>query len=363
MSDIDDRIRQATQLQFDFDRATRLIQKTTKLDTEIQDILKHLKKELRVVKKTIERASNSYNAEDLETANTMLNFLFLNANFLTIADTYKKSLEKEKLKARYDALTNIGSRRLFNERIEDIEKNLSRYHQKGIYPAIFLIDADQFKATNDHPELGHNAGDAALKTLASLLKKQLRTKEKDHPVENEEQRSSNTHDEIYEPDQNIAFRQGGDEFASIYFIVAESIDEAEKKAEQIKYRIREELKFAHFEFNNNLVPIGFSIGEAVFKQDHDTIDEADKKTGIDKLKKNERWVLNAKKLKNTAKEQGKNMIVPRDSRGSISTHVENITINFGESGNNHPPIEYAPNHYEDLSAQAPFDLTPLLSQQ
>ena len=64
-----------------------------------------------------------------------------------------------------DPLTNLYNRRFFNETLDTIQKNQSRY-------AIILMDIDHFKMIND--QYGHHFGDEVLQRVASLLCSQTR---------------------------------------------------------------------------------------------------------------------------------------------------------------------------------------------
>src|SRR5664280_3535739 len=68
-----------------------------------------------------------------------------------------------------DQLTQIANRRGLMQAFE-IEK--ARLERKGGHLSIGLLDIDNFKRLND--ELGHSAGDEALKSLASIVSKTLR---------------------------------------------------------------------------------------------------------------------------------------------------------------------------------------------
>lgn len=87
--------------------------------------------------------------------------------------------------ATTDGLTVLLNRRAFMERLTEESARSSRYEH---YFSFLLIDIDRFKWVND--TYGHPAGDAVLKLLAQVLKRQTRT-------------------------VDIAGRYGGEEFAII----------------------------------------------------------------------------------------------------------------------------------------------------
>ncbi len=68
-----------------------------------------------------------------------------------------------------DQLTKIANRRGL---IQAFDAERARMEREGTQLAIGLLDVDNFKKLND--ELGHNAGDQALKALAEVVSKTLR---------------------------------------------------------------------------------------------------------------------------------------------------------------------------------------------
>ena len=65
--------------------------------------------------------------------------------------------------ARHDALTGLPNRVFMHERMEDLEARVAR----GDVMAVFCVDLDYFKTTND--TLGHAVGDELLKEVAARL--------------------------------------------------------------------------------------------------------------------------------------------------------------------------------------------------
>ncbi len=87
--------------------------------------------------------------------------------------------------AKFDELTGLYNRRMFNVEIEEALRN----RKEEIF--LVLLDLDNFKKVNDR--CGHIIGDEVLKKLGDYLRKFLGQ------------------------DRNIVSRWGGDEFAIIYF--------------------------------------------------------------------------------------------------------------------------------------------------
>jgi diguanylate cyclase (GGDEF)-like protein len=85
---------------------------------------------------------------------------------------------------RTDALTGLPNRRAFDE---DLAREVSRARREGVRLTLAFLDIDGFKPVNDR--FGHDAGDALLRSVASVL---------DH----ESRRGV-----------DLPFRLGGDEFA------------------------------------------------------------------------------------------------------------------------------------------------------
>lgn len=104
-----------------------------------------------------------------------------------ITDIREKELKLEKV-ARVDDLTQLGNRFSFNEAAEKI---LHHAKKSNRLCAFLFIDADNFKNINDY--YGHHIGDAFLKEFSARLQSACR-------------------------DRDLAFRQGGDEFAIITVI-------------------------------------------------------------------------------------------------------------------------------------------------
>ncbi|HKC38776.1 MAG TPA: GGDEF domain-containing protein [Gemmatimonadales bacterium] len=68
-----------------------------------------------------------------------------------------------------DALTGLFNRGFFDA---ELRRELARCRRHGVMASLVLIDVDDFKAANDR--WGHSAGDAALRGVAKVIRRQLR---------------------------------------------------------------------------------------------------------------------------------------------------------------------------------------------
>ncbi len=89
--------------------------------------------------------------------------------FVLVLTQLRRALEREKQLARVDPLTGVANRRYF---VELLGVELSRARRSGRAVTVAYADLDNFKQVND--QLGHDAGDRLLKTVARTMSGRLR---------------------------------------------------------------------------------------------------------------------------------------------------------------------------------------------
>lgn len=100
---------------------------------------------------------------------------FMGVSTLTALAVAGEVAERKRLEARlshladYDSLTDVLSRRRFQEKLEQQLADTRRY---GTPAALLFVDMDDFKSVNDR--FGHAAGDKVLANVAALLRGRLR---------------------------------------------------------------------------------------------------------------------------------------------------------------------------------------------
>jgi diguanylate cyclase (GGDEF)-like protein len=139
-------------------------------------------------------------------------------------------------RAERDPLTDLYNRQAFHDKLG---REMARAQRFGRELTLVTIDLDAFKQVND--TLGHLAGDAVLKRVASLLTTHTR-------------------------DQDIVGRLGGDEFAVAL------VEAGMSTARDLIRRLRIHLVPARRQFG---LPreFGISFGAASFPSDGDTIEQ------------------------------------------------------------------------------------------
>ncbi|WP_342725487.1 EAL domain-containing protein [Bradyrhizobium sp. B097] len=139
--------------------------------------------------------------------------------------------------AQHDALTDLPNRVLLKEWMEQA---LSGARCGGPSLAVLMLDLDRFKDVND--TLGHPAGDALLKSVASRLRRCV-------------------------SDTTLVARLGGDEFAVIDY-VTDPVAEAGVLAERIRKALSEPI-----DLGDHRVTTTTSIGIAIAPRDGTDSDE------------------------------------------------------------------------------------------
>ncbi len=81
----------------------------------------------------------------------------------------QKLLERERLRATFDSLTELPNREAYNQRIK---LEWQRYKRYGQGLTLAICDIDHFKRFND--QFGHQVGDRVLKLVSKALAKRLR---------------------------------------------------------------------------------------------------------------------------------------------------------------------------------------------
>jgi diguanylate cyclase (GGDEF)-like protein len=146
--------------------------------------------------------------------------------------------EKLQLQSIRDPLTGLFNRRYLEE---FFNKEIHRANRNGYQIGVIMIDLDHFRNINN--TWGHDAGDFALKEVANLLQKMIR--------------SSDT-----------ACRYGGEEMTLI--LSESSLENTAKKAEEIRAAI------AKLPLNYNdeqLIKVTSSFGVACFPDQGKTVKE------------------------------------------------------------------------------------------
>jgi diguanylate cyclase (GGDEF)-like protein/PAS domain S-box-containing protein len=136
-----------------------------------------------------------------------------------------RAAEQSAHMARHDALTGLGNRLLFAERIKEA---LAWLAESGGAFSILLLDLDQFKQVND--SLGHPVGDTLLMSVAHRLREAV-------------------------GQSDLVVRFGGDEFAILQKFTGDQREAAIALANHIRDRL-----VAPYELAGHRVIVGTSIG-------------------------------------------------------------------------------------------------------
>jgi len=148
-------------------------------------------------------------------------------SLVVFSESLQRGLEYEDLfeQASTDPLTGLSNRRVFEDRIKSMMDCHNRY---GSPLTMLSLDLDRFKEINDN--LGHQTGDEVLKSVAEVLKSEIRS-------------------------TDLLVRMGGDEF----ILVLDNTDQAQARilAERLVRKVSNLDVWA-----NEYVKLGASIGLA-----------------------------------------------------------------------------------------------------
>jgi len=132
--------------------------------------------------------------------------------------------------AHNDMLTGLGNRRAFDDAFREVQDRKRRYGEQA---ALLAIDIDHFKRINDRH--GHAAGDEVLRSISSLMSRNVRPMDK-------------------------VFRIGGEEFVAILPGASSG------QAREIANRLREAIAATPVPIDENAIAVSVSIGVATTTQ-------------------------------------------------------------------------------------------------
>jgi len=170
----------------------------------------------------------------------------------------KRLMESLRDSTLLDPMTGLHNRRFLEEYVETLVASVQR---KRAHVAILMLDLDYFKMVND--TYGHDAGDAVLKALSTVLKQSVRA-------------------------SDLVIRYGGEEFLIIL------IDSAGEVADQVAENIRLAVENLKVQVAGTVLRKTISIGISDFPADSETFWQAVKFADIALYQ---------------AKEQGRNRVI------------------------------------------------------
>ena len=106
---------------------------------------------------------------DAKTRAAMAQLLSENEGLRAALDEMRSRVEELERLADTDTLTPLPNRRVFVREVERVARQVARY---GTPAAVMFVDVNGLKAIND--EHGHQAGDAALIHVATILNREIR---------------------------------------------------------------------------------------------------------------------------------------------------------------------------------------------
>lgn len=188
--------------------------------TQLQDVLTEVISETRIIQINAQRSRDDLRAtkQRVEEADKRINEL-------------QEELDKASSLIRNDQLTGTLNRRGLEEAFEN---EVSRSQRRQSPLCVAMLDIDNFKRLND--TLGHDAGDAALIHLVTIIRETLR------------------------PQDTLA-RFGGEEF--LILLPDTSLDDSKKAI----VRLQRELTKRYFLHENEKILITFSAGVTDYRSD------------------------------------------------------------------------------------------------
>lgn len=159
--------------------------------------------------------------------------------FFSLVRSVREYSERLRELSITDALTGLFNQREFRSRFEKEWERSTRY---GNNLSFLMIDIDFFKKFND--EFGHQKGDEVLKTVAAVIKENIRT-------------------------SDTAFRYGGEEFSVI--LPQTNLEKAETAAEKLRSAIERLEPFTSEAGKQRKITI--SVGVSCFPECTDSREE------------------------------------------------------------------------------------------
>lgn len=230
------------------DKMETCVEMISKADdiSQLKDVMAEVIKETRVIQLNAQRSRDDLRATKRRVEETERRI-----------DELQEELDKASKLVRHDQLTGALNRRGLDEIFTN---EAARANRRKSPLCVALLDIDNFKKLND--TLGHDAGDAALIHLVSVIRETLR------------------------PQDTLA-RFGGEEFIILL------PDTAAENADKALVRLQRELTKRYFLANNEKILITFSAGLTQFRAD-------DTQAGA---------IKRADEAMYTAKKTGKNRVV------------------------------------------------------
>lgn len=150
---------------------------------------------------------------------------------------YINALELIKKQTYIDELTQLQNRKSYNERLDEL---MEQFHRYGITFSMMMLDIDHFKSINDH--FGHSMGDEVLKSVSSVITRNIRK-------------------------NDYAFRIGGEEF--VILATNTSLDNAAYIAEKLRATVVSDVDL--LQNDNRQVTISIGVIQVQDTDNPDTI--------------------------------------------------------------------------------------------